>query len=110
MAVDRELDPRLQKGVEADVPHLYFNAFAGGLGNGDIAMVLEHNGIPVATLNMSFTVAKTFAVAIGSLVAALETASERNIMTMSDINQAYEEARRKEATSQEEPTGKEESK
>jgi hypothetical protein len=84
---DAPIDVRIRRGFEADVPHLYFNAFAGGLGNGDITVVLERNGAPVATLNMSFTVAKTFAVAIGSLVAALETASERNIMTTEDIDQ-----------------------
>jgi hypothetical protein len=79
-------DARLRRGVETDVPHVYFNGFASGLGNGDIAVVLERNGTPVATLNMSFTVAKTFAVAIGSLVAALETASGRSIMTTDDVD------------------------
>jgi hypothetical protein len=80
-------DARLRKGLEAEVPHLYFNGFASGLGTGDVTVVLEQNGTPVATLNMSFTVAKTFAVSIGSLIATLETRSERSIMTTDDIDE-----------------------
>lgn len=76
---------RIQRGMTADIPHIYFNGFAVAIGAGDLTMVLERNNVPVATLNLSFTEAKTLAQKLGGLVALLEEKSGNTIMTTDDI-------------------------
>ncbi len=80
---------RMKAALEApDVPHIYFNGFVNALGTGDIIVVLEQNNKPVAKLNMSYTVAKTFAAKLGATVAQLEEATNRRMLTTDEIEKA----------------------
>ena len=78
-------DDRLRVAADPNIPQIYFNGFANALTIGDITAVLERNGRPVAVLNMSFTVAKTFAQKLGQMVSALEEKAGREMLTTDDI-------------------------
>ena len=78
-------DDRIARAMESDVPRVYFNGFVNGMSTGDIVTILEKNDMPVAILNMSFTVAKTLSVSLGQIIARLEEVSERPIMTTHEI-------------------------
>jgi hypothetical protein len=64
-----------------DVPDVYFNGFSVTVGTGDVFVVLKLNNKPVHTLHTSFTVAKTLAQKLGSIVEVLEQRTGRTIMT-----------------------------
>lgn len=72
---------------DSAVPKFYFNGFMAAGTHGDGIVVLTTNGRPTAVLNMSFTVAKSLGVALGQMIADLETASGRPIMTTADVEQ-----------------------
>lgn len=84
-------EERLARAIAANAPQIYFNGFASGLGNGDVNCVLERNGQPVAVLNMSFTLAKTLAVSLGSIISQVEERAGRDIMTTHDIDKLFNE-------------------
>ena len=67
---------------------LYFNGFAMAVGGGDIILTLLRNGVPIQTLNASFTVAKTFGDAIVGSIQKLEEATNHTIMTVQDVTAA----------------------
>ncbi len=46
---------------------LYFNGFAVAIGTGDIVCTLLRNGVPVLTLNASYTVTKTLSDALSRI-------------------------------------------
>ena len=64
---------------------LYFNGFAIALTGGDVALTLVRNGVPIQTLNASFTVAKTFGAAIVASIQKLEEVTNHTIMTVQDV-------------------------
>jgi hypothetical protein len=68
-----------------DVPKIYFNGFVNALTSGDVMAVVERTGKAVAILNMSFTVAKSFAQGLGATVAQIESASGRQMLTTKEI-------------------------
>ena len=70
---------------DPDVPKIYFNGFLTAMGEGDVAVTLKRGQIPVAVLNMSYTVAKTLAEQLRNLIGNLETATNHNIMTTNEI-------------------------
>ena len=76
---------RLVKALESDVEQIYFNSVVNSIGSGDILIVLERNGKPVATLNTSYTVAKTFALKLAQLIGNLEGLTGNTIMTTDDV-------------------------
>ena len=84
-AEDVRAEERTQRALDADVPTIHFNGFVNGITTGDILTVLERNAVPVGILNMSFTVAKTLSVSLGSLIASIEEASGRTIMTTREL-------------------------
>lgn len=69
---------------------LYFNGFINALGSGDVLIELKRNDKPVAFLNTSYTVAKTFAFKLNELVKTLETKSGNTIMTTDNVHSALE--------------------
>lgn len=71
------------------VPKLYFNGFVAKVSAGDIQFVLELNNKPVAYLNASFSIAKTFARHLGSLIQSLEENTGNTIMTHEDIINSF---------------------
>ena len=90
-------DNRIKQALEnAEIPNINFNGFVNTMGIGDILMVLENNGKPVATLNGSYTVIKTFANSLNELIANLESKSEKEIMTTQDIEKYMSEGKKDE--------------
>ena len=69
-----------------NIPHLYSNGFISGMGNGDCFVVLLQNGRPVATINLSYTVTKSLANTLGSIISDLEKNSGNVIMTTKDLD------------------------
>jgi hypothetical protein len=67
---------------------LYFNGFAIAVTGGDIVLTLLRNGVPLQTLNASFTVAKTFGAAIVASIQKLEEVTNHTIMTVQDVTAA----------------------
>lgn len=84
-----EGDDRFTRAKNADVPEIYTNGFITGLGSGDVFVVLERNGSPVAILNMSYTVAKTIAAALGNTIAQLEEKTGREMLTTTDLERVF---------------------
>jgi hypothetical protein len=80
-----EIQQRTQAGLTAPIPHYYCNGFTNSLTNSDIVMLLEQNGIALATINLSFTTAKTISTKLGALVASLESISGRQILTSDEL-------------------------
>lgn len=74
-----------------DLPKMYANGFQIVVSNSDVAILLIHNKVPVAVVNVSYTVAKTLSEKVGELIRTLETKSERSIMTTDDINKYLQE-------------------
>lgn len=77
-----------------DIPHLYANGFISAIGNGDTLLVLQQTGRPIATLNLSFTVAKTLVQKLGGIIENLEKASGNDIMTTSDLDEALKKTKK----------------
>lgn len=71
--------------VDPNIPHLYFNGFANAQGNSDITVLLQLNLVPVGTLSLSYTIAKTLSQKLGEIVSELEEASGNTIMTTDDV-------------------------
>jgi hypothetical protein len=84
---DQGLSNRIQKAVNSDIPHLYCNGFVNTVGPGDILIVLEQNSKPIATINTSYTVAKTLVAKLNGLIQNLEVKTGNKIMTTDVIDQ-----------------------
>jgi hypothetical protein len=79
----------LNKAMESgDIPKIYFNGFVNFLNPSDISMLLQLNNNPVAVVSMSYTVAKTFAAMLGSIIADIEEKTGNKIMTIDYITTA----------------------
>lgn len=76
---------RIQAATSADIPHLNANTVVLAMGSSDVLLVLEQNFQAVATLNISFTMAKSLAVILGNIIADLEGVSSRPIMTSMEV-------------------------
>ncbi|WP_143741793.1 hypothetical protein [Thiorhodovibrio frisius] len=76
---------RLEAALEANVPEIYFNGFTASIGVGDMILAIDRNGQPAAVLNISYTVAKTLAQSLSSLLATLEEKTGNSIMTTEEI-------------------------
>lgn len=77
-----------------DIPHLYANGFISAIGNGDTLLVFRQTGRPIATLNLSFTVAKTLVKKLGAIIEDLEKNSGNNIMTTSDLDEVLKKTKK----------------
>jgi len=84
----QSIEERIEAGINEDIPNIYFNGFANTVGSGDVLIVLENNGKPVAVLNTSFTVAKTLVAKLNATLQHLETATKNKIMTTDDVQGA----------------------
>jgi hypothetical protein len=74
------------KAVESpDIPKLYANGFMTGYSNSDLIVILQQNGMPIASLNLSFTTAKSLALKLGNLIKDIEMMSGQAIMTTDDV-------------------------
>jgi hypothetical protein len=68
--------------------NIYFNGFINVMGSGDVTLILKRDGVHVAKLNTSYTVAKTLAIKLQELIGSLEMATHNTIMTTDEISQA----------------------
>lgn len=73
---------------DPEVPKIYANGFSNGLGTGDVTIVFQLSQKPVAVVNVSFTVAKTLAQKINSMILSLENDTGNTIMTTDEIAKA----------------------
>lgn len=88
---EEEKSKLISMSLSSDVPEIYFNGFSNALGLSDVLITLQRNGKPVATLNASYTVAKTLAILLNDLVQTLETKTGNTIMTVPDVENALKE-------------------
>lgn len=79
---------RAMAGVAAAVPHLYANGFVVTASTTDLLTTLELNGAPVATVNLSFTAAKSLAISLGGQIAQIEDVMGQEIRSSQDIDAA----------------------
>ena len=82
-----EVEDRTQKALAAAIPNLYANGYLNHLGTGDILTVLEQNGRAVATMNLSFTTAKSLALSLLQLIGQLEQTTGRSMLTIPELEQ-----------------------
>ena len=82
---EKTFDARIDEALASDAPKIYFNGYVNNLSTGDVLLVLERSGQPVAVLNMSFTVAKSLSVSLGQLVAQLEAVTGRTMLTTAEV-------------------------
>jgi len=87
----KKISQDLDSALNADIPHLYANAFTNAIGNGDVIIVLRQGGKQVATLNLSYTVAKTLASKLGELINTLENRLHAPIFTVDQIHKVLSE-------------------
>ena len=86
---DEDLQRRVSEALDnRELPSIYFNGFINYLGSGDVTLVLQRNGNPVAVIHTSHTVAKTLAIKLMDLIASLEADTNNTILTTDDINEA----------------------
>ena len=77
-----------------DVQKLYANGFALGMGNSDVMIVFNRfGGKPVAIVNLSYTLAKTLAQRMGTLVAEFEQTIGQDILTTDRVDEAVKAAK-----------------
>lgn len=69
----------------SEIPKLYANGVLVGTGLSDVLLILEQNGQSIATLNLSYTMAKTLAIELSSAISTLEKQSDNTIMTFNDV-------------------------
>lgn len=84
-------EDRIARAKAAEVPTLYLNGFQTGLTNADVVVVGECNGEPVTLLNMSFTTAKTLALALTNTISMLEIKSDREMLTTYEFDSFMKE-------------------
>ena len=83
-----EYNAEITTALEANIPHIYSNGFSIILGTGDVIILLKEVGINVATLNLSYTVAKTLSEKLGGVIKILENKTGNTIMTTEDIEKS----------------------
>ncbi len=83
--VSADLRPEVKEAMVADIPHIYSNGFTIVLGTGDVNIILKRMGENVATLNLSYTLAKTLSEKLGGTIKFLENKTGNAIMTTDDV-------------------------
>ncbi|MFO7972166.1 MAG: hypothetical protein R6U40_10495 [Desulfobacterales bacterium] len=78
-----------------EVPNLYSNSFSCALGQGDTVILFKNANKPIATINLSYTTAKTLAIKLQGLISYLEKISGNKIMTTEDITSYIEKGMEK---------------
>lgn len=69
---------------------IYFNGFAMALTMGDVTIPISRNGHQFATLNVSYSVAKTLGLALIDVIERLEKITGNHIMTAQEIEKSIE--------------------
>jgi hypothetical protein len=83
----------VQAATETDnLPQYYVNSFTVTLGTGDVLIVMKRNGRPLASMQVSYTVAKSLIEVLNGLIARLENRTGNTIMTSKFIEQKMQES------------------
>ena len=89
----QSLDAVVKGALSSDrVPHIYANGFIYAIGNADVTVILQRNSIPIATLNMSYSMTKTLYQKLGDAVSNFEKKTQHHIMTTDEVDGAIAEA------------------
>lgn len=72
-------------GMGSPVPKIYANATSVLMNNGDVVIVLKHNGQIAGIVNLSYTVTKTLADGLCKTINELESITKHDIMTSEQI-------------------------
>jgi hypothetical protein len=84
-----ELSDFINKTLENnDVKKYYSNGFVFTMGNSDILLIFQQNSIPLFSVNVSLTTAKTLALKLGKMITDLEEKIDNQIMTTEVLEQA----------------------
>jgi hypothetical protein len=75
----------------SDLPQFYANSFTVTLGTGDVLIVMKRNQKQIGMVQISYTVAKSLAEALGDLIKRLEERTGNTIMTSKFIEQKMQE-------------------
>jgi len=67
---------------------IYFNGFSVAIAVGDVAIPIYRNGNHFATLNVSYSIAKSLAESLTTLITQLEKATGNHIMTVEEVLKA----------------------
>jgi hypothetical protein len=78
--------PASKEGIKA----IYFNGFAVALSACDVSIPIMRNGVHFATLNVSFSMAKTLAHALHQMIEEMEKTTKNRIMTAEELQKALE--------------------
>ena len=82
-------NPLLDALAKPDLVRLYANGFGLGMSNADAYVILHQFGQPVGIINMSYTLAKTLALRLGSLVAEWETRVGQPLATTDKLDEVF---------------------
>ena len=83
-----DINEEIKTIFQMDIPHIYSNGFNVILGPGDVIIILKRMGNNVATLNLSYTLAKTMSEKLGSVIKHLENKTGNIIMTTDNIEKS----------------------
>jgi hypothetical protein len=89
-----EVDTALKVALDnPDIPKIYANSFGVGMTNADMFIVFQRFGpYPVGVVNLSYTLAKTLAQRLGTLISEFESSiAGQNILTTDRIDEAMKE-------------------
>ena len=84
-ADDEQMVNIRQAMASPDIPHIYFNGFINAVGSSDVTVLLQNNGNFNATLNMSFTMAKSLSRKLKLIIDDLEKNSGNPIMDTDEV-------------------------
>ena len=91
MPDELQSEKRVDAAMAADIPDLYCNGFLTSVGGGDILVILERHGFPVARLNLSHVLAKTLGNSLLGSVGAAEEKLGMKFPTTHEMLEAFEE-------------------
>ena len=91
---DQNIQERISKALEADIPQIYFNTSVHVINTNDVMIVLERNQKPVAILNTSWGQAKALVEKLNGLLQGFERAS-MPIKTAEEIGALVAQKRKK---------------
>jgi hypothetical protein len=75
---------------DSDIPKYYSNGFITSIGNGDALIIFQQNGITIASLNLSYTVAKTLSLKLGEIIKKIENGTGNAIMITADMDKVIQ--------------------
>ncbi len=82
---------------DPSIPKIYANGFVFGMSTSDVFVVLQLGGVPIAVLNLSYTLAKTLATILTNTLNDLEQKTGQTVLTTKDIEEKIMLPQRKEA-------------